>query len=307
MSRRCRSRRGPAVAALAAATVALAACGGGVPTDPAARPDRPARVGPTIAATVDSALFTVDCTFSHRAQDDPIVWFGRPGASHMHDFFGATGVDASSTADDLRGGDTTCEDRRDTAAYWAPTLYDGPTPVDPLVARAYYRAAVGTDVTEVQAPPAGIQLLAGDMHRAAGDWPDLDQVAWGCGLRPRALHREPPTTCTPRSPLTLRLVFPDCWDGRDVTSADHRAHAAYSTGGRCPAEHPVPIVQVQLSIQYPVWRPTPGRPSPDAGSLTLASGRFEGAHGDFFNTWDQARLERQTDLCIRALANCTIG
>ena len=299
-------------AALLAALVCLVVaggCGDGAPVPGSARTAAVPgpRHGPTIATTVDSAVFTVDCLFSHRVPDDPIVHPGQPGASHLHDFFGATGTDASSTTASLRGGGTTCEDHDDTAAYWVPALVDGATPVRPDFARAYYRAAVGADAAAVRALPPGLQLIVGDAQASAGQWAPTDQVGWGCGLRPRRLHRTPPQNCTVSASLTLRLVFPDCWDGRHVTSADHRSHLARSRRGRCPPTHPVAIVQVQVSVAYPVWRPTALSPSPRAAELVLASGGWQTTHGDVWNTWGQDRLQHQTDLCIRVLANCTIG
>lgn len=299
------------VAVVGAVAFGLVGCGDGgpasgpSPTGSAAAP--PVRRGPSIATTVDSAVFTVDCRFSHRAPDDPIVHPGRPGASHVHDFFGATEADAHSTAASLRGGPTSCDDRQDTASYWAPTLYDGSEPIRPTFARAYYRAAIGADGREVRALPPGLEMVAGDSHAEPGAWPSLGTVAWGCGLRPRRLHHQPPRTCTPSSPLALRLVFPDCWDGRHVRSRDHRSHLARSRDGRCPASHPVPLVQVQVSITYPVWTARPGAASPQAADLVAASGRWETSHGDLLNGWDQDRLEHQVALCIRVMANCTIG
>ncbi len=44
--------------------------------------------------------FVAKCLYSHSAPDDPIVWPGRPGRSHLHDFYGATGTNAGSTAAD---------------------------------------------------------------------------------------------------------------------------------------------------------------------------------------------------------------
>ncbi|CAN5497062.1 DUF1996 domain-containing protein [soil metagenome] len=298
-------RAAPPIAAVLGLLALLTGCGDGKAV--AGRDAAGPRRGPDIATTVDSALFTVDCDLSHSAPDDPIVYPGRPGASHLHDFFGAEGTDAESTAASLRGGPTSCEDRDDTAAYWVPAVFDGATKVAPRRVRAYYRAAPGSDVREVQVLPPGLEMVQGDMHRPAGDWPDVDAVGWGCGFRPKALHHRPPGDCTVDSPVTLRLVFPDCWDGEHVRSADHRSHLARSTDGRCPASHPVAILQVQLSVQYPVWRSTPGSASPDAAGLTLASGGWEGTHGDVLNAWDPDRLTRQTDLCVRAMANCTIG
>ena len=47
--------------------------------------------------------FVSSCTFSHRAPDDPIVFFGQAGASHDHSFVGNTGTNAfSASSDDFR-------------------------------------------------------------------------------------------------------------------------------------------------------------------------------------------------------------
>ena len=53
--------------------------------------------------------FNVACGFSHRNNDDPIVFPGAPGRSHNHTYIGNTNVHAFSTPASLRGGETTCE------------------------------------------------------------------------------------------------------------------------------------------------------------------------------------------------------
>ena len=51
------------------------------------------------AASSSSHVFTIVCTFSHRAADDPIVHPGHPGAAHSHDFFPQPGDVFWSPAD----------------------------------------------------------------------------------------------------------------------------------------------------------------------------------------------------------------
>lgn len=281
------------------------------------------------------ALFTVDCDLSHRLRDDPIVLPGRPGSSHSHDFFGSTAADAHSTGAGLRGTATTCRDQRDTASYWVPTLMVDGAVVDPLVLRAYYRARPGVDVRMVAAPPLGLAMIAGDPARTvatedatppapttgttvpaddahqhdhgpaplpAGVDPDdpTAQAGWGCGLTPRTFAVLPPDTCTDPSPLTLRLRFPDCWDGENLDSPDHRSHVARSVDGRCPPTHPVLMAELQVSVQWPVT-------GAEGRRVTLASGSPAGAHGDFLNGWDPRALEDHVALCIHHRVNCTIG
>ena len=91
--------------------------------------------------------FVSACTFTHRAPDDPIVFFGRPGASHDHSFVGNTSTNASSTLESLLAAGTTCHRPGDTAAYWMPTLLVDGRPVMPVHARgiAFHDVAAARD------------------------------------------------------------------------------------------------------------------------------------------------------------------
>ena len=50
-----------------------------------------------LAKPSDIGAFRIPCAYSHMAFDDPIVYPGRPGAAHLHTFFGNTGTNAAST------------------------------------------------------------------------------------------------------------------------------------------------------------------------------------------------------------------
>jgi Domain of unknown function (DUF1996) len=103
--------------------------------------------------------FVENCRFSHQAPDDPIVFPGKPGASHQHTFVGNRTTSAFSDFGSLRSAPTTCMRPDDTAAYWVPTLYQGSTPVFPRAATIYYRR--GT-LAEVDAFPNNLRMIAGD-------------------------------------------------------------------------------------------------------------------------------------------------
>src|SRR5918993_1260869 len=66
--------------------------------------------------------FVVSCGFSHQKQVDPIADYGKNPSFHLHDFFGNTTTNENSTYDTLRAGGTTCDDPKDKAAYWIPTV-----------------------------------------------------------------------------------------------------------------------------------------------------------------------------------------
>ena len=74
----------------------------------AAPPPPPPSGGPIVRV----AEFLADCPFSHRLPDDPIIFPGLPGASHMHSFFGAHDVDAYTNLGDLQAGTSNCNPSR---------------------------------------------------------------------------------------------------------------------------------------------------------------------------------------------------
>ena len=237
--------------------------------------------------------FVVQCLYSHSATDDPIVAPGESGMSHRHDFYGATRTAAGSTPTLLRRQATTCDKSADTAAYWHPTLYDHDVAVRPRSLQAYYRAAPGVDRHAVRPFPFGLAMIAGDATGARRG----EAAGWTCGTR-SGLAAMPPE-CPGTAPLHLVLTFPDCWDGTRRDSPDHRAHVAYSHGGRCPGTHPVFVPQLTVAVTFPI--------SGTGHALRLASGSASSAHGDFLNAWDPAGLAREISMCIGRNAVCDLA
>lgn len=232
-------------------------------------------------------MFSINCAFDHRAADDPIVFFGRPGAAHSHDFFGSTGVGATTTADQLRGHGTTCGLSADTASYWAPSLVGPDASVyQPSNILAYYRAPADGGI---RALPHGLKIVAGVGPTQAWD-PDL----FGYSCSDQGPYAPLPINCG-TGYLKLHVVFPSCWDGVNLDSPDHRSHMAYPNGAKCPADHPVKVVRLSLHIQYRGLATGQGyqlAPNPD--------GTRPGPHADFFNGWDQATLEHLVQICANA-------
>ncbi len=100
--------------------------------------------------------------------------------------------------------------------------------------------------------------------------------------------------------MTLKVRFPNCWDGKRTDSADHLSHMAYPKDGRCPSTHPVPLPRITVRLEYPIGT------SP--GTISLSSGPYYTAHGDFWNTWNQPKLEQLTANCLNRNVDCgTLG
>src|SRR6266498_3077280 len=68
---------------------------------------------------------TEHCQRSHELNDDPIVFPGQPGASHLHVFAGNRTTNAFSTPQSLAANSaTTCGDQPlDASGYWVPAVY----------------------------------------------------------------------------------------------------------------------------------------------------------------------------------------
>lgn len=239
--------------------------------------------------------FIENCRFSHQAPDDPIVFPGKPGASHQHTFVGARSTNAFSNFGTLRSGGTTCLRTDDTAAYWVPALYQGASPVLPLAATIYYRRATQDAVSPF---PNNLRMIAGS---ALATTPQDKRVTfWSCGVDAGVAPSSEIPTCPDQrgSFLRLHIRFPSCWDGRRLDSADHKSHMAYALRGGCLGTHPVEVPQITQIYRYP----TRG-----GKGFSLASGGVYSAHADFVNAWKPSALRKLVNECLNALLTCGRG
>jgi hypothetical protein len=255
--------------------------------------------------------FVVKCDFSHRDQVDPIVDFGNPKSFHMHDFYGNTTTDENSTYDTLRAGGTqpggtNCDEPGDTAAYWAPTLSwtdsSGTTERTASITRFYYRLGGKSPNVPVNPHPAGLKIVTVQGKN----------VQWRC-MNTGTFSTKPPSRCD-NGKLVVRIMFPDCLavvagsnpmkpltdtadDPSRFPTNDHRSHMVDSVRpenalkDKCPSTHPYPVPMLQTNIEFPI-------PPGTRGTVKLSSGAYSTMHADFFNAWDQARLEHLVDTCL---------
>ena len=239
--------------------------------------------------------FIENCRFSHQAPDDPIVFPGKPGASHQHTFVGNRSTNASSSFGSLRSSSTTCMRSDDTAAYWVPALYQEANTVLPQGATIYYRR--GT-VAEVSPFPNNLRMIAGDSTATSPQ--SRGVTSWSCGADSGVDRSSSVPTCPDArgSFLRLHIRFPECWDGRRLDSADHKSHMAYATRAGCPSTHPVEVPQITQIYRY---RTLGGE------GFSLASGGVYSAHADFVNAWKPGALRKRVDDCLNALVHCGRG
>jgi hypothetical protein len=265
---------------------------------------------PAPPRTTDSSNFRTFCEFSHAAYDDPIVFPGQPGASHLHFFFGNTATNAHSTPESLlRRGSSTCQGTNfNKSAYWMPAVVtaDG-APRIPDRHDIYYKHLTDQDAADVVALPAGLKMVAGN---ADGSPEAVDNVAyWRCSSRNDLPNSDTIPTCPVGDDLQMSLSFPSCWDGANLDSRDHQSHMAYTdydnNGLRfCPASHPFPVPQLQMQFVWEV------RDKASTGwTLSSDMGRPGGStlHADWINGWHQPTLEAWTRACIVEKRDCAGG
>ena len=192
---------------------------------------------------------------------------------------------------------TTCRRSGEKAGYWVPAMYQNGVKVQPVRMSIYYFNGQLPNAS-IRPFPAGLKLVAGTSTATAPQGRTI--VSWSCdvpaGTTLDSMSSETPPNCPTGRNLKAHVKFPNCWDGVNLDSADHKSHLAYAFRGACPGGYPVAVPKIQLNIFYPI--------TGDPSGLTLASGSVNSMHGDFFNTWVQSELERLVNACIVPDIHC---
>ena len=260
-------------------------------------PTAPTSGGATVATT--SNLISDTCLYSHEANDDPILQPGVTGQSMAHDFFGNVSTSATSTAPGLVGGLTSCTTSVDASAYWTPVLYQNGVAITPERDLIYWSGLQAKNPA-VTAPPAGLEMIAGDESATAPQ--STKVIDWRCAeqtLTPQPVSATP-VNCAGTNGIELRITFPSCWNGTSLSGAT-QTNVVYPTKGAvCPAGYPVRIPTVIFHVVYPIT---------SAAGITLSmgpgqQGSTDTAHGDFINGWNQSVLSGLISGCASTTHTC---
>jgi hypothetical protein len=275
------------------------------------------QVGPTSELPTDDSgsygdhgAFRIECGFAHMLFDDPIVFPGQQGKSHLHTFFGNVNANYASTTESLRlGGNSTCKGGiMNRSAYWVPAMIDTYThkPITPSSRRAalmYYKHAT------VNVIPRGLKMIAGSMSRTTAST-DGNQ-SFQCNELYASTKNYIPT-CASGGLISMQVDFPNCWDGKNLDSPNHKDHMAYAadsyvTNNTCPATHPVRLPQVSIIVYYDVtdtargtswWRLASDNYDPSTAYAGYSS------HADFMMGWDDTFHKGIVDNCINKQKDC---
>lgn len=268
-------------------------------------------VKPALAESADhGASFAAPCDHAVQRREDP--YRGTSGAdSHLHEFFGATDPHGDSTRGELRGQTTTCQrELHQTSSYWMPavrwryedasgaTRYAEPTMSgrqnDAVI---YYRHGEKNHQT-VKPFPAGVKMLA-----------SAPTTTYNCDDGGEQKSSPPDKCSTGR--MEVRFKFPDCWDANQAQNPDgfvgRMAYARERADGSRTCEgverggytYERPMAQITMNVLFEseYFKRSGGLQV----SVDEAMGSWTGSghmHADFFNAWDQAKLNNLTENCI---------
>ena len=285
---------------------------------------------PGSAAPDVVGAFRFICMPGQLKADDPIVYPGQPGRSHLHQFFGNDTADANSTYTSLRSaGNSTCMSTVNRSAYWMPAVMNGNGKVvRPDYVTIYYKRRPLTDpiISDPAHPqyqgkgvklPNGLRFIFGrDMLNLAG--PPTGAFHFKCD-GPTAIPQnnyknfeEAQAGCPVGNRIGAVINAPDCWDGKNLDSPDHRSHVSYGSYGdwgyyKCPTTHPYVIPAFTLGAWFTQAEGETYSLVSDAMDTSLGHKRGDTFHADFFMAWDPIIHDMWEKNCIDKMLNCSAG
>jgi hypothetical protein len=98
--------------------------------------------------------------------------------------------------------------------------------------------------------------------------------------------------------IRFELMFPSCWNGKDVDSHDHKSHMAYPSlvnDGVCPDGFKHRVVSMLFET---IWNSFAFKDREGYFAISTGDPTGFGYHGDFMHGWEDGVLEKAVRDCI---------
>jgi hypothetical protein len=160
---------------------------------------------------------------------------------------------------------------------------------------------IGGGAQNVTAMPVGLRVLYGDAKQSTNG-PANARPSWTCtGFEDRLTDLYP--ICPAGSKVERIHAFPNCWDGKNTDSANHRTHIVFANQqGKCPQGFKnVPQLQVTLVYDVPQDVQQKGQYKVDAFAQEKHNPRSD--HDDFANVMSKKIMGRLVN-CVNSGKAC---